>query len=296
MTAFPEIARHAARRHHIVTFAELVALGCTWDRIEWLVDTERLFRIHDGVYVVGRPDLTRQGRWLAAVLACTERAALGRISAAVFHGLLEHDVPKPQVIVPTGASGRGPKLVAVHRSNDITEEDIEVVDSIRVTTVLRTLIDLSRSPLPTLALNAAVRQAGRVHKVDLQQLRGLRRLDAIVRLYDPLIALTESDFEALFLALCKKYGLPTPEAQVRRGRRRVDFLFTERALVIECDSRAWHDNDIAFLEDKRRGRELAAKGLEVMPFTWAEVVHKPERVAAEIRAALQRRSHVRLSV
>ena len=215
-------------------------------------------------------------------------APWGRISAAVFRQLLQHDTPKPQVIVPAGASNEGPRAVAVHRSNDITEEDLEEVDSIRVTTVQRTLIDLSRSRLPTSSLDAAVRQAGRIHKVDLQQLRGHRRLDRIVRLDDPLIGLTESDFEALFLALCAAHGLPIPRPQARRRRRRVDFSSRTPASSSSATAAPWHDNDIAFLDDRRRDRELKAQNLEVLRFTWAEVVYEPERVAAEIRGMLRR--------
>jgi hypothetical protein len=271
-----------------VTSTQLVELGCTDERIEWLVHDQRLFRVHLGVFAVGRPDLTREGRWLAAVVACTEKAALGRISAAVLWQLLEYDTARPLVIVPTGCSNRGPRDVRVHRSNDITEEDVETVNAIRVTTVLRTLVDLSRSPLTTPSLDAAVRQAARIHRADLQQLRGYRRLARLVRLYDPLVGLTESDLEALFIALCTAHGLPLPQPQRRRGNRRLDFLYADARLVVECDSRAWHDDDVSFLDDRRRDRELRAQGYEVMRFTWAEVVHEPRRVAAEIRAALSR--------
>ena len=228
---------------------------------------------------------------MAAVSACASSAALGRVSAAVFRGLLEYDTARPQVIVPTGASGRGPWAVSLHRSNDITETEIETVDAIRVTTVSRTLIDLSRSRLPAHSLDAAVRQAARVHGIDLLPLRGHRRLGALVRLYDPLTSLTESDFEARFMAFCATHRLPTPQPQRRFARRRVDFLFAAERLVVECDSRAWHDNDVAFLDDRRKDRELRARGLEPMRFTWAEVVHEPGRVAVEIRAALARRRH-----
>lgn len=77
------------------------------------------------------------------VLAAPEPAALGRLSAAVLRELLEHEGSRPQVIVPLTASGRGPRGISVHRSSDFTEEGIELVQGIRVTTVPRSLIDLS---------------------------------------------------------------------------------------------------------------------------------------------------------
>lgn len=279
----------AARQHHVISTAQLLALGYTRERIKWLVRSARLFAVHRGVYVVGRPDLTREGRWMAAVLACAGHAALSHLSAAVLHRLLEDERKQPDVIVPATASHEAPRGIRAHRSSDITEGGIEIVEAIRVTKVPRTLIDLSRSRLPVHLLDAAVRQASRIHHIDLQQLRGYKRLDPIVRMYDPLLDLTESEFEARFFALCRQYGLPRPTPQRRTGRRRADFRFEDARVAVECDSRSWHDNDASFLDDRRKDRELLAAGYVVLRFTWAEVVHEPKRVADEIRALLASR-------
>lgn len=295
MTTFLDLAAFAARQHHVVDIDELRALGFSRERVRWLARSERLFRIHRGVFAVGRPTLTAEARWLAAVKACRPRAALGHRSAAVLRDLLEYDSTDPHVIVPFGCAHDGPSGVHLHRSRDLDEErDIEIVDSIRVTTVLRTLVDLSRARMPKHLLRRALRQAARVHRADILQLADVRGLRAMVRLFDPLLSMTESEFEALFLELCVAYGLPTPEPQVAIGARRADFVFHEARLVVECDSRRWHDNDFAFLDDRRRSRELQRRGYEVMPFTWAEVLHEPARVAAEIREALIRRTRLPL--
>ena len=44
--------------------------------------------VHRGVYVVGYPNLTRNGHFMAAVLACGDQAALSHFSAAVLWGML----------------------------------------------------------------------------------------------------------------------------------------------------------------------------------------------------------------
>ena len=54
--------------------------------IEGRVKRGRLHRIHRGVYAVGHMALTRYGRFMAAVLACGEGAALSHFSAAVLWG------------------------------------------------------------------------------------------------------------------------------------------------------------------------------------------------------------------
>lgn len=290
MTPFAVLARFAARQHDIVSTAELRQLDWSTEAIKHLIRSQRIFRVHRGVFVVGRPSLTLEGRWMAAVHACTDAGALGRLSAAVHWQLLGYDSFQPEVIVPGRCSNTGPREISVVRSTDFTEEQVELREAIRVTSVLRTLVDLSRSRVSSRSLNAAVRQAARLHHADLQALRGKPRLDRIVRMYDPLIGLTESDFEGRFVALCRRYRLPPPTAQYRFGELRADFAWPRLRLAVECDSRRWHDNDVNFLTDRRKERVIRAAGFELLRFTWAEVVHEPERVAAEIRAALARRA------
>ena len=292
MTHLTALARFVEPRHDVVSTAELRSLDFTKDAIKWLVRDERIFPLYRGVYVVGRRTITREGRWMAATLAAPKDSALGHVSAAVLWELLSYESGWPHVVVPSGRSNRGRKGIVTHRSLDITEEEVEIRDSIRVTSVLRTLTDLSRCRLPDRPLNAAVRQAARIHHADLQQLRGLPRLDKIVRLFDPLIGMTESDFEAIFFEMCRRNRLPVPEPQVKFGNFRADFVFEEAQLAIECQSRKWHANDVNFVTDKQKERVIKAAGYELLPFTWAEVVYEPAVVAAEIRAALARRAHL----
>lgn len=63
-------------RHGVVTRAQLRALGLTDKAIRHRVDRGRLHPVWPLVYAVGRPDLTREGRWMAAVLTCGEGAIL----------------------------------------------------------------------------------------------------------------------------------------------------------------------------------------------------------------------------
>jgi very-short-patch-repair endonuclease len=64
---------------------------------------------------------------------------------------------------------------------------------------------------------------------------------------------------------------------------RVDFCFAEARLVVEVDGEKWHQDPA---RDRSRDNALAALGWRVLRYTWAEVVHQPERVLAEIRQAL----------
>jgi very-short-patch-repair endonuclease len=290
MTAPSALAAFAARQHHVITTAQLRSLGFSPAAIRHLVGTQRIFRVHRGVHAVGRKQLTEEGRWMAAVLACPPGAALSHVSAAVLWELLRHDSARPHVIVPAGRSNRGPRAITVHHSTTLADPDVTLHAAIPVTTVLRTLSDLALGGLPDIPLDGAVRQAGRLHRADLQLLEDQPRLGKIVRLYDPLIGMTDSDMEVLFLAVCTHHRLPPPVAQEPFGPYRADFTWHEHRLVVECDSRGWHDNDVNFLSDRRKDRAIRAAGYEVLRFTYAEIVHQPAIVAREIRAALRRRA------
>jgi hypothetical protein len=68
----------AGRQHGVVSGARPGWSGAVSERVA----RGRLHRIHRGVYAVGHRGLSREGRWLAAVLAAGERAVLSHLSAA----------------------------------------------------------------------------------------------------------------------------------------------------------------------------------------------------------------------
>ncbi len=66
-----------------------MALGFTRDAIDHRMAVGRLYAVARGVYVVGRPELTPHGQWMAAVLACGPGAMLSHGSAAALWGIGE---------------------------------------------------------------------------------------------------------------------------------------------------------------------------------------------------------------
>lgn len=288
----------ADRRHDLVTRERLLAAGLTADAITHLLRTGRLHRVWPGVYAVGRPALTREGRWLAAVLACGPGAALGLLCAGALWDVWERAVPaRPQVCVPTGGGRRGASGIEIHRTA-LDGADVTTRYGIPVTSLARTLLDLA-GVLDARRLRAAIRQAERVHRLDLRTLRRsveaprrsvkhalLRRaLDA----YVPAAASTEADAEMAFLELCSRRGLPAPECQVPIGRWRADFVWPDVGLVVEIDDRQSHDGYVAFQEDRVRDRAMQARGLSVLRFTGREVLSHPTAVGQEVEDARARR-------
>lgn len=103
---------------------------------------------------------------------------------------------------------------------------------------------------------------------------------------------TESDLEDLCLAVLAAAGLEAPERQVVLGDGeligRVDLLYRRARLVIEVDSRTWHDGWKATIEDRRRDAKLMAAGWQVLRVTYWQLTHEPEPFIAAVRAVLAR--------
>ena len=54
----------------------MLAEGLTPKAIHHRIEIGRLHPLWRGVYAVGRPEVSREGRWMAAVLSCGPRALL----------------------------------------------------------------------------------------------------------------------------------------------------------------------------------------------------------------------------
>jgi very-short-patch-repair endonuclease len=145
-TADQIIAQIAARQHGVVPIPQLLTAGLTSAAITQRVQTGRLHRVHRGVYAVGNPNITREGHWMAAVLASGKGAVLSHQSAAALWKLSPTCPPIVHVTVP-GASGRRKRRgIVIHRSRTLRRSETTRHRGIPVTTHARTLVDLGYGP------------------------------------------------------------------------------------------------------------------------------------------------------
>ncbi len=136
------LARTAACQHGVVTRAQLFATGLTRSGITRWIEAGHLHRIHRGVYALGTSNLTREGYFMAAVLAVGKGAVLSHRSAAALHKLSPTCPPTIDLTVP-GSGGRSKRRgIIIHRSTTLTQADTTLHRGIPVTTVVRTLADL----------------------------------------------------------------------------------------------------------------------------------------------------------
>jgi very-short-patch-repair endonuclease len=276
------LARIAARQHGVVSLPQLRDCGMDPSAVKRRVRAARLHRIHRGVYAVGHPNIGNEGRWMAAVLACGERAVLSHRSAAQLWGMIRARRPSsasaygdqdPIDVTVRGDGGRAARAgIRIHRSLTLSPADLTRRGGIPVTKPARTLEDLRRV-LPGKQFAQALREAeflrlpiGNAFKPDRSR----------------------TDLEALLLALVRRHRLPQPEVNVRVDRHVVDFLWRAHRLVVEVDGWQSHRTRSAFEEDRARDARLKILGYEVLRFTWRQVEDDSRTVVQTIRELLRR--------
>ena len=285
----------AARQHGLVTRAQLLGLGFGDAAIRHRLATGRLHRVARGVYAVGRPQVTRHGRWMAAVLACGADAVLSHRAAGAHHGLRPASAGSIDVTLPRTTGRKSRRGIALHRVASLRAEDRSVHEGIPVTSVARTLFDLASVVSPT-AVERAVEESERLRLFDLRAVEsvmdrhprqaGSAVLRAILAEYSVDHELTRSELERLFLRLCQARGIPRPVVNRVVGPFEVDFSWPGQPLLVECDGRDTHGTSAAFERDRARDAWLTARGYRVVRFTWAGIVRRPDEVAALLRQLL----------
>lgn len=232
----------------------------------------RLHRLYRGVFAVGHRRLSREGRWLAAVLACGPSAVLSYRNAAALWRIRPKSSGPIEVTVPaTGGRAKRPGLL-IHRSTCLVPSDTTRTHGIPVTTPARTIADLRRI-LPTDQLNAVIRRA-EVLRLDIGFQPGYESDNA------------RSELERMVLRVCRKHRLPMPEVNANVGPYYVDFLWRDRGLVIEADSFRHHGTRSAFEADRKRDVDLQLMGLTCLRFTHRQVANADE-FAATLIAVLE---------
>jgi very-short-patch-repair endonuclease/predicted transcriptional regulator of viral defense system len=285
------IARLASRQHGVVSRAQLFALGLARGGIAWRLKHERLHVLYRGAYAVGHTAVSREGRWMAAVLAAGPGAVLSHRSAGACLDLLGSERAWIDVSVSRQRSSR--PGVRVHHTK-LKSDEVTSVNGIPVTTVARTLLDLaavvSRPRLERALERAeALRLADRTPLTALLERyprrQGTRALREILdRGVSP--TLTRSELEDRFLALVEGRRLPRPRVNVRIGTFEVDFLWRAQRLVVELDGRETHISAAAFERDRARDRALQAAGWRVVRVTWRQLHDDANAVADDLARLL----------
>jgi predicted transcriptional regulator of viral defense system len=159
----------AEEQEGVISHRQLRALGFSARAIRHRVAKGRLHRRYRGVYVVGRPELSRAGEMMAAVLRCGEGAVLSHESAAELWGIRRRRRGPIEVSVPIPRDPRA-RGIRVHRRLALAAAEIDKHGAIPLTNPNRTLVDLAVR-LPRDQLEAAVNEAAISDHVEPEALR-----------------------------------------------------------------------------------------------------------------------------
>jgi very-short-patch-repair endonuclease len=270
------IADIAARQHGVVTTAQLQAAGIGRNATTKRVHAGRLHRIHRGVYAVGHTRLSFEGRCLAAALVLGDRAVVSHLSAAAIWRMLPAGEGAIDVTLPGDAGRKKRRGITIHRSSTLIAGFVTRRFGVPVTRPARTLRDLHRVVSPAL------------HQQAVRRALDLRLIDEAELEKDP--DLTRSELERLFLSLCRRHRLPQPEVNARLGPHEVDFLWRDRALIVETDGFRFHASRAAFESDRARDAELQRLGFRVLRFSYRQVTRERSAVVAALHDLLGQRS------
>jgi len=182
----------------------------------------------------------------AALPRLAPRFALSHASAAAVHGL-PRLAPWPERVHVTDPEARttSTRVRLVRHAGPLDEVDVAEVQGLRVTSPLRTALDLAHAEEhreAVVALDALLHRGLAERPVLEERLAGHHRRRgraAATRALAASDALAESPGETLCRLVLAELGAPVPVLQqgfVVGGRRvRVDFWFAEQGVVLEFD-------------------------------------------------------------
>jgi very-short-patch-repair endonuclease len=288
-----KIAELAERQHSVVTRRQLTSAGISRHAIDHRLAVRRLRAVHSGVYAVG--PLRLEGIYLAAVLACGDRALLSHRAAAALWDLRPAPSGPVEITVPRRRTVRHRSGIAIHTTRCLEPEDVAEHCGIPCTSVARTLVDLAVIVTPRV-LDRAIERSMVLRLYDhrammaaLERANGRRGSGVLRRSIANLTAEppnTRSELERRIFELTRDSGLPRPLVNIRVAGYEVDFCWPQQRVVVEADGRRTHDTPQAFERDRQRDLDLELAGFHVIRITWRQLIDRPEQIVATLRTRL----------
>ncbi|WP_435746045.1 DUF559 domain-containing protein [Nocardioides sp. SYSU DS0663] len=286
------------------TRAEQVVLGFTAADLRRALEQGDLRSPARGVYVAAHLPDTIDLRARAVAKVVSEHHVITDRTAAWLHGVDthvhgEHDgVP---VIESCALRWHEPTTLpgVDGRTRDLAPRDVMTVHGVRVTTPLRTALDLGcclrrreafgamvmLARLHGLTAGDLVRESGRYRRR-----RGVVQLRSLTGLVDPRL---ESEREAWVLLAIADAGLPLPEPQVWVDvdgvpTYRLDFAYRRRRVAVEYDGGEGHSSPAQREHDERRRAWLREHGWTVIVVRAGDFTGEAlDRWLAELREVLR---------
>jgi very-short-patch-repair endonuclease len=286
----PTLAAIGASMHAVVSTQELLAAGLSQDQIRHLVTIGFLHRLHRGVYAIGRAHVAFEGMCRAAWLACGPGSAVSHITAARDWSI-RRSTGAIHISVPRGRTPH-PGL-HVHRPRSLPLADIVERDGYAVTSVARTLLDMSVGESVD-RVAKWIHEAGVMRVLDFHEVhavlgreqhhRGRAVLEAALAAE---VAPTRSELEEAFLAISRRARMPKPmvNEHVWSGvaLEEVDVHWPQLGLICEVDGGAVHWSRWRRRRDAAKDARFRAQGWIVWRVPELDITLAPDTVASQLR-------------
>ena len=284
---FQGMAREAWRltraQHDVITHEQLRALGFSVEAIRHRIRIGRLFVLWPGVYAVGRPRVSRLGRWKAATLACGPDSALCGESASALRSIRSNEGISVEVAIPPG-SKRSLPGIRIRRIEGLADH-VTRINGICVCTVPLMLVQLA-ARLDRDSIEAAINRADKLDLIDpetlrmsLERLRGRPGVARLRRILDRhTFRLSDSALERRFRPIARRAGLPEPEMGRWVNGLKVDFWWPSLDFVVETDGLRYHRTAIAQTRDLVRQQTHDAAGTAHLRFSHAQIAFEADYV------------------
>lgn len=282
------------------TYQELLRTGLDDAAIQRALRDGSLVRIRRGVYArlaTGlTPEETHMERIRGTVGLVNPDNVVSHISAAILHGLPVQRSQLQRVTMirrSAGHSDRTDSLLV--RDTRLDDDEVTLVDGLRVTTLGRTVADLARTQdflwgvcAADAALGLGIPAEELLAQVNRHpKLRGLQRARIVLDAAD---GRSQSAAESISRIQFARHGIPTPELQFEVINHlgvvvaTTDFGWPELGLVGEVDGK-WkygkllkpgQDPENAIMNEKFREEEIRLAGWWPFRWDWAVANDGPE--------------------
>jgi very-short-patch-repair endonuclease len=278
------IAALAGQQHGVVSRRQPLAAGVSGRAVERRIEGGRLHPLRAGVYAVGHRVVSREGRWMAAVLAAGQDAVLSHRSAAALWGVRPTASARVEITAPRRLR---PRQNLHPHCAVLPQDEITTRDGIPVTTAARTLLDLA-AVIPPNELDRALNEA-EIHRLPgpqelMRRHPGHRGTATLRTLLLNARRSSRSPTEGEFLDFVRAHGLPEPETNLIVEGYECDAVWRDARLIIELDGFATHGTRRAFEQDRARDRRLTVRGWRTMRVTSPDLTAE---LATELLSSLR---------
>ncbi|MEA3056191.1 MAG: hypothetical protein QOD30_1623 [Actinomycetota bacterium] len=297
---YGRIAGRASSQLGLITYEQLDDIGVTTRQRRTMIGSGAWLRRGRRVLADASAPATDEQRLFAATLDVDREAGVTATSAAWLVGV-QGFRPRPVHVLTKRGGNHRPVNAVLHETFWLPPHHLQIVRGVPSVSNERLVFELAPLLKPqrlrriadwlksargmsydAMALTAA--ELWRRGKPGSAEMRLL--VDERLPGYVP----PASELEAAFRDLCARFGLPQGVRQLDAGGTawigRVDVAYARSKLLVELDSRQWHDTSSAFEDDRNRTNALVLAGWRVVRITWRMIHDAPERVASLLHSLL----------